>query len=363
MVMNQLTKNRVRITVVGVGGGGGNTLSRIVDCGNDDMDLLALNTDLQALNMVHGAQTFAIGPETTNGMGSGGEADVGRKAVRESQEKVSGILEGSDVVFITAGMGGGTGTGGAPVVADIARKQGALTVAVVTTPFSFEGHLRTEVASKGLRQLESKVDTMICVDNDRLLSNIDSSSNLDDAFQLADDVLRQGVEGISKIVTGIGVINVDFADVKTIMSNGGRSFMAIGTGKGNSAAIDSVQDALENPMFDAPIKGASGILLNIKGGKNLKINEVEAITQMISDASGSDPQVMFGLTKDNSRQWRKKVEVTVVATGVQGVNELNSEASNVGQKVFCPVPKPMPNFSNNRIPASSLLGSHFHKGS
>jgi cell division protein FtsZ len=315
----------VRIKVVGVGGAGGNAVLRMASSKLQGLEFLAINTDVQALSSIKQVPTFAIGPTTTGGMGSGGNADMGRKAMRESQNQVSQLLEGSDMVFITAGMGGGTGTGATMIIAEIARKQGALTVAVVTRPFSFEGAHRREVSDRGLQQLSQKVDTLITVDNDRLLPSLDSKLSLEKAFRLADEVLRQGVLGISEIIAVPGLINVDFADVKAIMTNGGRSFMAIGEGRGRSAATDAAQAAISNPLFDAPLEGASGILLNIKGGKDLTLGQVHEVAGIISEASHSQAQVIFGVVRDT--KLHKRVHIALVATGLASKEKTEVEAT------------------------------------
>ncbi len=304
----------VRVKVVGVGGAGGNAVSRMASAGLKGVELLAVNTDIQALRRIDGVPTLAIGPGTTGGMGSGGNPDVGRKATRESHDQIGQLLEGSDMVFVTSGMGGGTGTGSAPLIADIARRKGALTVGVVTRPFSFEGDKRTTVADRGLRQLQQKVDTLITVENDRLLSSVDNEMSLEGGFRLADEILRQGVQGISEIIAAPGTINVDFADVKSVMVNGGPSFMAVGEGRGKDAATDAVEAALANPLFDAPIEGADGILFNIKGGRDLSIGQVHEVAGIIKDASKTQAQVIFGVVQDP--RWQKRVQITLVATGI-----------------------------------------------
>ena len=304
----------VRVKVVGVGGAGGNAVARMASARLRGVEYLAVNTDVQALRRVKGVPTYAIGPVTTGGMGSGGNPDLGRKAVRENLEHVGELLEGSDMVFVTAGMGGGTGTGAAPIVAETARRKGALTVGVVTRPFSFEGRGRMAVADKGLKQLGQKVDTLITVENDRLLTSLDGEMSLERGFRIADEVLRQGVEGISEIITVPGTINVDFADVKSVMTNRGVSFMALGEGKGRTASTDAVKAALANPLFTAPIEGAQGILFNVRGGRDLSIGQVQEIAGMIEGASKSQAQVVFGVVQDP--RWNKRVRVTLVATGI-----------------------------------------------
>ena len=311
----EITSNGdVRVKVVGIGGAGGNAISRMASAGLRGVEFLAVNTDVQALQRIKDVPTLTIGPSTTSGMGSGGNPDLGRKATRESHDQVAKLLEGAEMVFVTAGMGGGTGTGAAPLIADIARRQGALTVGVVTRPFSFEGDNRAAVADRGLRQLQQKVDTLIIVENDRLLSSLDCEMSLERGFRIADEVLRQGVQGISEIITVPGTINVDFADVKSIMTNGGPSFMAVGEGKGKIAATDAVQAALANPLFDTPIEGAGGILFNIKGGRDLSIGQVHEVAGIIKDASKTQTQVIFGVVQDP--RWQKRVRITLVATGI-----------------------------------------------
>ena len=333
--MSGPTETGVRVTVVGVGGAGSNVVQRMSAGKIRGLELLAINTDVQALRRIKAFPTFAIGPQTTGGRGSGGDASIGRKAIRESLDQVAQLLQGSDMVFITAGMGGGTGTGAAAVVAELASRQGALTVAVVTRPFSFEGSRRRELSEQGLQQLRQKVDTLITVENDRLLSSLDGKLSLEKAFRLADEVLRQGVVGISEIITVPGLINVDFADVKAVMANAGTSYMAIGEGKGTSAATDAVHAALSNPLFDAPLEGSTGILLNVKGGKDLSLGAVHEVAGIIKEASRSEAQVVFGVVQD--KKWNKRVHVTLVATGVM---ERARSDPNEDTSTFHPVPKP-----------------------
>ena len=307
-------EGEVRVKVVGVGGAGGNAVNRMAGAGLRGVEFLAVNTDVQALRRVEGVPTFGIGPETTGGMGSGGNPELGRRATRESHDQIGQLLEGSDMVFVTAGMGGGTGTGSAPLVADIARRQGALTVGVVTRPFSFEGDSRMTIADRGLKQLRQKVDTLITIENDRLLSSLDGEISLEQGFRVADEVLRQGVQGISEIITVPGVINVDFADVRSIMTNRGASFMALGEGSGKMAAEEAVEHALANPLFTGPIEGAKGILFNVRGGRDLTIGQVHQVARIIEDASKTQAHVIFGVVQDP--RWRGRVRVTLVATGI-----------------------------------------------
>ncbi len=307
----------VDIKVVGVGGGGGNAVRRIAAGRLPGVDLLALNTDVQALRTLRDVTTFAIGPDTTGGMGSGGDPDLGRKSIRETAGQIARLLEGADMVFVAAGMGGGTGTGAAPLVAEIARKQGALTVAIVTRPFSFEGPARSEIASTGIQRLARKVDAIITVDNDRLLSSVDGDVTLDNAFELADRALQQGVAGISEIIAVPGLINVDFADVRTTMAKSGPAFMAMGEGRGESAAPDAVDAALDSPLFDAPLERAKGLLLNVKGGPDLSLAQVHEMAGAIQSAA--DANVIFGVVQEP--RWKQRVQVTLVATGLTPTDE------------------------------------------
>ena len=305
----------IEIRVVGVGGGGGNAVRRMADDGPLGVRYLVLNTDVQALKDFGNVPTFAIGPNATNGMGSGGQPEIGRKAMRESSEDVSRLLDGADMAFIAVGMGGGTGTGAAAAVADVARKRGALTVGVATLPFEFEGPRRRENAERGIQQLRRKVDTLIVVENDRLLPALDGDVELERAFRMADDVLRQGIQGISDIITVNGMINVDFADVKAIMSGGGAAFMAIGSGAGCDAATQAAESALANPLFDMPLEGAKGVLLNVTGGPDLTLGQVHEVAGIIKSAASENANVIFGVVQDE--RMKNKVSVTLVGAGVE----------------------------------------------
>ena len=304
----------IDIRVVGVGGGGGNAVRRMAESGIDGVRYLVLNTDIQAMKGHREIQSFAIGPDTTSGMGSGGRTEVGRKAMRESAQQVSRLLDGAEMVFVAAGMGGGTGTGAAPLVAELAGRAGALTVGVVTLPFSFEGPRRRSSAEHGLRILGKKVDTLITVENDRLLPARHRRVTLDRAFRSADEVLSQGVQGISDMVTTDGLINVDFADVKTIMAGKGSAFMAVGRGEGRNAASQAAKAALASPLFSAPLEGATGILFNVTGGPDLTLGQVHEVADLIRGAASTDANVIFGVVQD--RQMKRRVSVTLVGTGL-----------------------------------------------
>ena len=347
----------VSIRVVGVGGGGGNAVRRMADDGLQGVRFIALNTDVQALRGLRQVRTFAIGPKTTGGVGSGGRPEVGRKAMRESQAQVSSLLQGSDMVFIAAGMGGGTGTGAASLVADLARKQGALTVGVVTLPFGFEGSSRRTNAEQGLRQLKQKVDTLIVVENDRLLPALEGRVELERAFRLADEVLRQGVQGISDIVTVSGMINVDFADVKAVMAGGGSAFMAIGHGQGRDAAAQAARSALANPLFDAPLEGASGVLFNVTGGPDLTLGQVHEVADIVQEAAATDANVIFGVVQD--RRMKGRVSVTLVGTGIESSEEepVIEQATEVVKKKRKPSASASTSFAKNGHSQAALTGT------
>ena len=349
---------QIHVKVVGVGGAGGNAVARMVKSQLQGVKFLALNTDIQALRQFKGIPTFAIGPKTTGGMGSGGNPEAGRRAIKESQDQIARLLQGSDMVFVTAGMGGGTGTGAIPIVAEMAKKQGALTVGVVTLPFSFEGPHRMQAARNGLRQLERRVDTLITVENDRLLPSLKGKVTLDRAFQIGDEVLRQGVQGISDIIMVPGLINVDFADVKSVMGNGGPSFMAVGEGKGKWAAIEATHMALSNPLFDAPLEGASGILFNVRGGKDLTLGQVHEVAGIIRKASKSGANVIFGLVQE--RKLKKRVHITLVATGVGGQEDgpgLHSAANNGAASSTDGIGEPTRNHAANGHATPPAIGT------
>jgi cell division protein FtsZ len=301
------------IKVVGIGGGGCNAVNRMVEAGLTGVDFFAVNTDVQALRNCKTANTVHIGSGLTRGLGAGANPNLGREAADESREDLSMVLDGSDLVFITAGMGGGTGTGAAPVIAELARESGALTVAVVTKPFSFEGRKRMQIAERGIEELEAKVDTLITIPNERILQIIEKRTPLQEAFAYADDVLRQGIQGISDLITQPGLINLDFADVKAIMTDAGSAMMGIGEGTGEHRAADAAQKAIASPLLETTIEGARGVIFNITGGPDLAMYEVNEAAEMISRAVDSDAQIIFGATIDPTME--SKVRITVLAAG------------------------------------------------
>lgn len=303
-----------KIKVIGIGGGGGNTInSMITQQQVQGVEFVVVNTDAQALFSNPAPTKIQIGEELTKGLGSGGQPEIGRRAAEESSEKLTGILDGSDMVFITAGMGGGTGTGAAPIMADIARKSGALTVAVVTKPFSFEGARRRIAAEEGIENLRDKVDTLVVIPNQRLLDVVDKAMSMLEAFKVADSVLGQGVQGLSDIIVLPGLINVDFADVRTIMTDAGSSLMGIGFGTGEGRATTAARAAIASPLLEISIDGAKGVLFNITGGRDLSMFEVDEAAKIISAAADPDANIIFGASVDETLV--DQVKITVIATG------------------------------------------------
>ena len=301
------------IKVIGVGGGGNNAVNRMVDSDLKGVQFLSANTESQVLELSKADVTIQIGEKVTKGLGAGANPQIGEEAAQESREEITKALEGADMVFVTAGMGGGTGTGAAPIVAECAKEVGALTVGVVTKPFAFEGKRRRAAAEKGIEFLTQKVDTIIVIPNDKLLQVVDKKCSVSDAFSKADEVLRQGIKGISDLIQIPGLINLDFADVKTIMTNQGEALMGIGEGTGENRAADAAKMAINSPLLETSIDGAKGILLNISGSSELGIFEVNEAAQIISDAADPDANIIFGSVIDESLG--DKVQITVVATG------------------------------------------------
>lgn len=303
----------VKIKVVGVGGGGNNTVNRMIEHGVQGVEFMAVNTDAQALNLSKAEKRMQIGAALTRGLGAGANPEVGRAAAEESKEEIQDALQGADMVFVTAGMGGGTGTGAAPVVAEMARELGALTIGVVTKPFRFEGTKRTRQATSGVDEMMNAVDTLIVIPNDRLLEIGDKRTTMLDAFREADNVLRQGIQGISDLISIPGFINLDFADVKTIMSDQGYALMGIGIASGPERAAEAAKKAISSPLLDRSIDGAQGILMNITSGSNLSLFEVQEAADIVTSASDQELNMIFGSVINEDLQ--DKVMVTVIATG------------------------------------------------
>jgi cell division protein FtsZ len=311
---NQL-ESFAHIKVVGVGGGGCNAVERMIKEGLTGVEFIAINTDAQALMLSSAPTRVRIGEKLTRGLGSGGNPEQGRKAAEESQEALYNVLRGADMVFVTAGMGGGTGTGAASIVAQIGRELGSLTIGVVTRPFSFEGQRRIQVAEAGIDKLKEQADTLIVIPNDRLLQIVDKHVNLQDSFKIADDVLRQGVQGISELITVPGLINLDFADVRTIMSEGGAALMAVGLGHGDDRALMAAEQAISSQLLDITIDGARGILFNVTGGPDLTLFEVNQAAAVIKETAHPDVNLIFGAVIDQNMG--DEVRVTVIATGFE----------------------------------------------
>jgi cell division protein FtsZ len=302
------------LKVVGVGGGGTNAVNRMVDAGLTGVEFIAVNTDAQALLMCDADVKIHIGSQATRGLGAGADPAVGKAAAQESRDELKEALKGADMVFVTAGEGGGTGTGAAPIVGELAGEElGALTVGVVTRPFSFEGRRRAQQAERGIEDLRDTVDTLIVIENDRLLQVVEKRTSIVDAFRLADDVLRQGVQGITDLITIPGLVNLDFADVRTIMRGAGSALMGIGTASGENRATEAAQAAVSSPLLEASIEGATGILLNVTGGKEIGLFEVNEAAEVVTAASDQNANVIFGAVIDESLS--DEVRVTVIATG------------------------------------------------
>ena len=303
------------IKVVGCGGAGGNAVNRMVEAGLRGVEFISLNTDKQALAMSLAPNRLQIGDKLTKGLGAGAIPDVGRRAAEESREEISQMLRGSDLVFVTAGMGGGTGTGAAPIVAEIARDLGCLTIGVVTKPFAFEGKQRMKNAEAGILDLMARVDTLVVIPNDRLLQVVPKGTTMMEAFKIADDVLRQGIQGISDLIAVPALINLDFADVKTVMESGGMAHMGIGIGKGENSMVEAAKNAISSPMLETSIDGARAVLMNVTGGNNMSIVDINEAAQLIIQAADNEANIIFGAGIDETLD--DEVRITVIATGFE----------------------------------------------
>ncbi|MDK2903313.1 MAG: cell division protein FtsZ [Clostridiales bacterium] len=304
-----------QIKVIGVGGGGNNAVNRMIEFGVKGVEFISINTDKQALYMSQANQKIQIGEKITKGLGAGANPDIGQKAAEESRDEIAQSVKGADMVFVTAGMGGGTGTGAAPVVAQVTKEMGILTVGVVTKPFAFEGRQRMMNAEKGLAELKGYVDTLVVIPNDRLLQVAEKKTSMLDAFKIADDILRQGVQGISDLIAVPGLVNLDFADVKTIMREKGLAHMGIGRGTGENRAVEAARQAIQSPLLETTIEGAKGVLLNITGSKNLGLFEVNEAAELVAEAADEEANIIFGAVIDDSLQ--DEVRITVIATGFE----------------------------------------------
>ena len=374
MDYENLNSQICNIKVIGVGGGGNNAVNRMVNAGIKSAEFIAVNTDKQALLMSKAQHRIQIGEKLTRGLGAGADPEIGVKAAEESKEALSEMLKDTDLVFITAGMGGGTGTGAAPVIAGIAKELGALTIAVVTKPFSFEGKRRMDNAEKGIKELKGVVDTLVVIPNDKLLKIVPKGTPILEAFRTADDVLRQGIQGISDLIVTPSLINLDFADVKTIMKNKGLAHMGIGRGKGDNRTIEAVRQAVSSPLLETTIEGATGIILNIKGGIDLTLEEVYESAALVKEVVDPTCNIIFGSGIDENME--EEVEITVIATGFSGATltddmkeevkrsiaseqeragnfvraEMNSRTFNVNREEEKPEPTPEPKpVKNSRV--------------
>ncbi|RIL87452.1 cell division protein FtsZ [Staphylococcus cohnii] len=317
------------LKVIGVGGGGNNAVNRMIDHGMNNVEFISINTDGQALNLSKAESKIQIGEKLTRGLGAGANPEIGKKAAEESREQIEDAIQGADMVFVTAGMGGGTGTGAAPVVAKIAKEMGALTVGVVTRPFGFEGRKRQTQAAAGVESMKAAVDTLIVIPNDRLLDIVDKSTPMMEAFKEADNVLRQGVQGISDLIAVSGEVNLDFADVKTIMSNQGSALMGIGVSSGENRAVEAAKKAISSPLLETSIVGAQGVLMNITGGESLSLFEAQEAADIVQDAADEDVNMIFGTVINPELQ--DEIVVTVIATGFEDKpSSQGRKASNTG---------------------------------
>ncbi len=310
---SQFVDNFAQIKVVGVGGGGQNAVNRMIEADVQGVEFIAVNTDAQALMLSNAPQRVRIGDKLTKGLGSGGKPEIGLRAAEESREEIEQLFDGADMVFVTAGLGGGTGSGAAPVISSIARELGALTIGVVTKPFNFEGTQRRRIAESTMGRLRESVDTLITVPNDRLLHILDKTTGIRESFIVADDVLRQGIQGISELITVPGLINLDFADVRSIMIDGGAALMSIGRASGENRAQEAAQQAIHSSLLDVSIEGAQGILFNVKGGDNLSLFEVNEAAEMIKANAHPEANIIFGAVIDDSME--DELHMTVIATG------------------------------------------------
>ena len=336
------------IKVIGVGGAGNNAVNRMIEAGIKGVDFIAVNTDRQALQTSQAKTKIQIGEKLTRGLGAGANPDIGAQAAEENKSEVAEVLRGADMVFVTAGMGGGTGTGAAPVVAAAAKEMGILTIGVVTKPFTFEGKKRLSQAERGIESLKGKVDTLVVIPNDKLLQIVDRKTSIIDAFKMADDVLRQGVQGISDLIAIPGLVNLDFADVKTIMLNQGMAHMGVGRASGENRAEDAAKEAIQSPLLETSIEGAKGVIINITGGESLGLHEVNTAAELVQRSADPEANIIFGTVTDESLG--DEIQITVIATGFEDKDQpLSGIGDSLGTKKW--------ESKINSIPASSESSS------
>ena len=317
--LNYMVDGTATIKVIGVGGAGNNAVNRMVEAGIKSVEFIAVNTDRQALNMSKANSKIQIGEKITRGLGAGANPDIGAQAAEESKAEIAEVLKGADMVFVTAGMGGGTGTGAAPLVAATAKELGILTIGVVTKPFTFEGKKRLAQAERGIANLKGKVDTLVVIPNDKLLQVIDRKTSIVEAFRMADDILRQGVQGISDLIAVPGLINLDFADVKTIMLNQGMAHMGIGRASGENRAEDAAKQAIQSPLLETSIEGARGVIINITGGSDIGLHEANTAAELVQRSADPEANIIFGTVTDDSMG--DEIQITVIATGFEKEDE------------------------------------------
>jgi cell division protein FtsZ len=349
--MGSQARGFTEVKIVGIGGGGNNAVNRMIEAGVQGVEFIAVNTDAQALAMSHALKKIAIGGKSTRGLGAGGDPSFGERAAEISADQLEEAIEGADMVFITAGMGGGTGTGASPVIAEIARHQHALTVGVVTTPFGFEGQRRRRLAEEGVARIRDKVDALIVIPNDRLMQLADRQMTVVQAFRLADDVLRQGVQGISDLVTLTGLINLDFADIRTVMSGAGTALMAIGEAKGEGRAMLAARAAISSPLLDASIAGARSVLVNVTGGPDLTLAEVTEAANAVSEAVDPSANIIFGAVIHPRAQ--ETFKITVIATGLPDADERPRRAAAQELRHDAPAPPRAPARPASEFPPDS----------
>lgn len=342
------------IKVIGCGGGGNNAVNRMIREGLKNVEFISVNTDKQALMLSQASQKIQIGDKLTKGLGAGANPEIGNKAAEESKEEISQAIKGADMVFITAGMGGGTGTGAAPVIAEIAKSMGILTVGVVTKPFPFEGRKRMLHAEMGIKNLKERVDTLVTIPNERLLSIVDKKTTLMESFKYADDVLRQGVQGISDLITIPGLVNLDFADVRTIMIDKGLAHMGVGRGTGDNRAQEAAKQAISSPLLETSIVGATGVLLNITGGPDLGLLEINEAAEIVQDAADPDANIIFGAVIDENI--KDEIRITVIATGFETEKVQHKQPEPVPNVSKAPQnPQPTVSFTSNRDEAAATV--------
>ena len=355
------------IKVIGVGGAGNNAVNRMLELGIKSVDFIAVNTDRQALQKSKANTKIQIGEKITRGLGAGANPDIGAQSAEESKTELSEVLRGADMVFVTAGMGGGTGTGAAPIVAGLAKEMGILTIGVVTKPFTFEGKKRLAQAERGIESLKTKVDTLIVIPNDKLLQIIDRKTSMSEAFLMADDVLRQGVQGISDLITVTGTVNLDFADVKTIMLNTGMAHMGTGHASGENKAEDAAKEAIQSPLLETSIEGARGVIINITGGEDLGLQEVNTAAELIQRSVDPEANIIFGTVIDPNMS--DEIKITVIATGFDGQEEIKAPridpigtASKPWEKKVSSIPSTQDlNTSQNDLDIPSFLRKNKNK--